>query len=247
VSTRTLLWDGCVNVRDLGGHPTEDGGETRVGAIVRADSVRQLSEEGWDALVDYGIRTVVDLRLHSELEADPPHEPPVELVHVSLFPELDSPHWVEIDAITRATPDHVVRTQSVYLEFLTRFHESFAVAVRAIADARPGGVLVHCQAGKDRTGLLCALLLRLAGVSAEDVADDYALSEENLRAQTEQWVSEADDEAEREWRRRVSATPAEAMLGTVQELERRYGGVREYLLAGGASEHDVDGARARLR
>ena len=80
--SRDLVWDGLLNVRDLGGHPTEDGAETRFGAIVRADSVRQLSDEGWGALVDYGIRTVVDLRGEQELEADPPAEVPIEVLHV---------------------------------------------------------------------------------------------------------------------------------------------------------------------
>ena len=77
-----LAWEGCLNVRDLGGHRTEDGGETSYGAIVRADSVHQLTEAGWEALVAYGIRTVVDLRGHHEREGDPPSELPVEVVHV---------------------------------------------------------------------------------------------------------------------------------------------------------------------
>ena len=70
--SRDLVWDGLLNVRDLGGHPTEDGGETKFDSVVRADSVRQLSEDGWRALVDYGMKTVVDLRTNEELEADPP-------------------------------------------------------------------------------------------------------------------------------------------------------------------------------
>ncbi len=75
--SRNLVWDGCVNVRDLGGHPTEGGRETHYGRIVRADTVRTLSEEGWRALLDYGIRTVVDLRTDRELEEDAPAELPV--------------------------------------------------------------------------------------------------------------------------------------------------------------------------
>src|SRR5262245_29445429 len=79
---RELVWDGCLNVRDLGGHRTVDGSETRYGSVVRADSVRQLTDEGWTAAVDYGVRTVVDLREGGELEADPPGDVPVEVVHV---------------------------------------------------------------------------------------------------------------------------------------------------------------------
>ena len=66
LGARDLLWDGCLNVRDLGGHPTEDGGETLFGAIVRADSLERLREAGWRALVEYGVRTIIDLRLDEE-------------------------------------------------------------------------------------------------------------------------------------------------------------------------------------
>ena len=72
--SRDLTWDGLLNVRDLGGHQTEDGGETRYGEVVRADSLHQLTEDGWQSVVDYGIRTVVDLRMDDEREGDPPPE-----------------------------------------------------------------------------------------------------------------------------------------------------------------------------
>jgi len=83
--TRDLTWDGCLNVRDLGGLPTEDGGETRFDAVVRADSIGRLSDAGWAALAGYGVRRIVDLRWRDELEGDPPRALPVEVVHVSLF------------------------------------------------------------------------------------------------------------------------------------------------------------------
>ena len=70
--SRDLAWEGCLNVRDLGGHPTEDGGETRFGAYVRADNLERLTAAGWQALIDYGVRTVVDLRLAGERGDAPP-------------------------------------------------------------------------------------------------------------------------------------------------------------------------------
>jgi protein tyrosine/serine phosphatase len=106
--------------------------------------------------------------------------------------------------------------------------------------------VVHCVGGKDRTGLLCAFILHLAGVAIEDIAADYALSEERLRPRHEMWLAEAESEAEREWIRRVSRTPAEAMAGVFSELERRYGGVRAFLRGGGATEEDLELAAARL-
>lgn len=243
---RALTWDGCLNVRDLGGHATEDGELTRFGRIVRADSVRHLSDAGWAALVDYGIRTVVDLRYHTELEADPPRELDVDVVHLSLFGEPDNARWVELDALGTAAGDDAGFTRVVYLEVLEEHRTNVAHAIATVGRAPAGGVVVHCHAGKDRTGLVTALLLRLAGVSRQDVADDYAVSERNLAPLNEAWIAEAHDESERARRRRISATPSEAMNGVLDELERRYGDIRRYLRAGGATDDVLDAARDRL-
>ncbi len=243
---RALAWDGCLNVRDLGGHRTEEGRETRFGAVVRADSVRKLSAAGWETLTSYGVGRIVDLRLDEELEADPPRELPVEVVHVSLFGAPDPETWAEIDAIAAAAPGAVEAQRDVYLEFLSRWPSNFAAAVRAVARAPAGCVVVHCQGGKDRTGLVAALLLRLAGVSVDDIAADYSLSAANLRAIHDEWVAAADDEAERDRRLRISSTPAETMEHVLAELERRHGDVASYLRAAGAATADLEAVRARL-
>ncbi|HSC51762.1 MAG TPA: tyrosine-protein phosphatase, partial [Gaiellaceae bacterium] len=121
--SRDLVWDGCLNVRDLGGLPTADGGETRFGSIVRADSVRQLSDDGWRALVGHGVRTVIDLRGDHERDDDPPAELPVEVVHVP-FMEANDAEWDEIaeelEAAASAAPDDATATRDVYLIFLER-------------------------------------------------------------------------------------------------------------------------------
>jgi protein tyrosine/serine phosphatase len=243
---RTLTWDGCVNVRDLGGHATADGRTTRFGAVVRADSVRALSDAGWDALLTYGISRIVDLRLRSELALDPPRDLSVEVVHVPLMHELDDEEWVEIDEIGDAQPDAASSTRAVYLEFLERRRPQFGEAIAAVAHAPEGTVVVHCHGGKDRTGLVVALLLRLVGVDLEIIAADYALSGRNLRESTAAWVAAADDDVERERRRRIGTAPAEAMLAVLEELERRYGSVRDYLGAVGLSAETIDAAAARL-
>jgi protein-tyrosine phosphatase len=242
---RHLAWDGCLNVRDLGGHPTGDGGATRFGSIVRADSIRQLSEAGWEELVDYGVVTIVDLRGGDELAADPPAELPVHVVHVPFFTD-DEEAWAEIEAAGTAAPSAAAATRDVYLVFLERFRVNVAAAVVAVAWAPSGTVLVHCVGGKDRTGLLTALLLRLAGVGHADIAADYALSEQRLRPRHDAWLAEAETEEERQRIRRISATPAEAMTGVLEELERRYGSVEAYLQAGGVMEAELDRIRERL-
>ena len=243
---RNLAWDGLLNARDLGGHPTEDGDATRWGSIVRADSVRQLTEEGWRAVVDYGVRTVVDLRSDEELATDPPAELPVDAIHVSFF--ADRPDvFEEVEAASERATSHAEATREVYLIFLEHFRANVAAAIRAVGNAPEGGVVVHCHGGKDRTGLVTAFLLRIAGVPIAEIAADYALSEERLRTRHEQWFARAADEAELARLHRIAATPESSMVEVLEELERRYGSIEGYLRAGGATEEDLDRARARLR
>jgi protein-tyrosine phosphatase len=244
--SRDLVWDGLLNVRDLGGHPTEDGGETQFGRIVRADAIRRLSKEGWQALLDYGIRTIVDLRMDEERQADPPAELPITTVHVP-FLEEDDEVFREVEEAATSAPDHAASTRDVYLIFLERFRANVAAGITAIAEADDGGVVVHCMGGKDRTGLATALLLRMSGVGIDEIAADYALSEERLRPRHDAWLAEAESEAERERLRRIQATPAKSMVEVLVELERRYGSVEGYLRAGGAPPDIGERVRARLR
>src|SRR6266508_2668458 len=112
--SRDLRWDGCLNVRDLGGHRTEDGAETLFGRVVRADSLRQLTDRGWEAAVDYGITTVVELRGDHECDADPPRELTTEVLHVP-FMEANQREWEEIEEeierIKLRAGDALTRTQ----------------------------------------------------------------------------------------------------------------------------------------
>jgi protein-tyrosine phosphatase len=247
---RDLVWDGCLNVRELGGLPTAGGGETRRGSIVRADSVHQLSEAGWQALVDHGVRTVIDLRGDHEREDDPPAELPVEVVHVPFMAASDA-DWEEIaeeiETASDAAPDVATSTRDVYLIFLERFRDNVAAAVRAVARAPEGGIVIHCVGGKDRTGLLVAFLLHLAGVADDEIAADYALSEERLLPRHETWFAAAQTEEELERLQRIAQTPAASMAGVFTELERRYGGVEGYLRQAGVSDEELELARARLR
>jgi protein-tyrosine phosphatase len=245
VRDRTLAWDGCLNVRDLGGFATEDGGETRWGGVVRADSVRELTASGWEALASHGVRTIVDLRSHDERAEDHADEPPVGVVHVSVMAEPGDPAYAGMGAA--AAEAGARGTEVFYLEALDRWGDRFAAAVKAVADAPAGGVAIHCQAGKDRTGLVAAFLLRLAGVPAADVSTDYSLSSENLRSRWLPWVEEATDEDDRAFRLRVSSTPAEAMLGVLEAVEHEHGSVAGFLIARGLDEDTVARAAARLR
>jgi len=242
--TRTLIWDGLENVRDLGGIPTEDGSSTRYGAFVRADNVRRLRDAR--TLVDYGITRVVDLRFPAELQEDVLDALPVEVTHVSLLGEWDDDYAEALKARMSATdPAEYLRWS--YLDFLDRFRPNFGVALGLIADAPPGVVCVHCVGGRDRTGLISALVLRLVGVSVADVGRDYAESETRLADSHARWVAKAADAQERAYRIVFAHAPAIVMEQVLAALEEEHGSVRGYLLAAGAEAAALDRLRARLR
>ena len=245
-----LEWDGCVNVRDLGGLRTESGQTTALGRVVRSDNVRRLSDAGWHALANHGVGRIVDLRWPEELAEDQPRDVDVEVVHVSVLGagllEETSEYVKELDAHLDSVDDVADHYAWSYVDFLERYRDRFGRAFAAIADAPDGAVVVHCAGGKDRTGLVAAILLRLVGVSIDDVAADYARSQANLAPTLERWADDADDDVTRTRRLKLSQTPADGMRRALEELEHRYGDVASYLRAAGLTEAQVDRLRERL-
>jgi protein-tyrosine phosphatase len=238
--TRRLAWEGLLNARDLGGYPAAGGRETRWGAVVRSDSLAALTEAGRAALAGYGVRAVVDLRLPDELARHPnpfasPGDHGIAYTNVSI-----------LDPAAGYPPETLTLAEN-YLWTLDRFAGYVAEVMAAIANAPSGGVLVHCAAGKDRTGLVSALLLGLVGVPASTIAADYALTAELLRPRDTEWLEHGPgDRAEREALLARFAPTAEVMLEVLDGLDRRYGGVEGYLAAAGVSPADLARLRERL-
>jgi protein tyrosine/serine phosphatase len=115
-----------------------------------------------------------------------------------------------------------------------------------MADAAPGAVLVHCAAGKDRTGLVVALALSVAGADDETIAADYAVTGERLAPFVEKYLATIEDEKQRAFWRGHQGTPMEFMLDVLDHLERTYGGVEPYLRAGGLTDEQLRALRERL-
>jgi protein-tyrosine phosphatase len=243
---RSLAWDGCFNVRDLGGLETAAGGRTRHGTVVRSDNVRRLTARGWDAALAHGVRRVVDLRFENEEPGEPDAH---EAVEVFALP-LHGPHR---PADTEAFEQRLSEADDVapvftagYIRMLER-SDRVGAAVAAVADADPEHcVVVHCFAGKDRTGLVSAILLSLAGVTDEVVAADYAASDPGVAHLCEGWFASAGSAAERELRRRLCSSPEDAMLGALGWLRESAGGAERYLRTAGLDEQQIERLRLRL-
>lgn len=245
VSARDLPWEGCLNVRDLGGLPVAHGGLTRSGVVVRADNVRRLTDAGWESALHFGVRRVVDLRFPGEEPHEPAAHVDVEVVAVSLFGDHDPAQERAFDERVRDGEDIAALFAEMYVGTLERNGDRVAAAVSAVAEA-DGAVVVHCFAGKDRTGLVSALLLSVAGVPDDAVAADYALSEPNITRLFEDWVAAAVDADEHRLRTRVLQSPAAAMAGVLRWLRESAGGVDAYLREAGVDAAVLRHLCARL-
>jgi protein tyrosine/serine phosphatase len=226
----TLSWSGCTNVRDLGGLPVEGGGTVRHRTLVRADSLTRLDEAGLRALDAYGVARVIDLR--AEAEAASPAHP------YAGAPSYRNEPWLDVSLDADAT------LVDFYLGSLDRNTARIASVVRSFVDAPSGAVVVHCAAGKDRTGIVVALLLLAAGVPRRHVVDDYALSESALQVDR---LLAGLPPADRERVEAFSRSRPETLGAALAHLDERYGGAPAYLRDPcGLSENELTAVRTRL-
>ncbi len=233
---RNLDWAGCFNVRDLGGLPAAGGRETLRGSIVRADSLERLTDAGWAALLEHGVRTVVDLRNDAERGQD--HSPrPAEIQTVNL--PLNPDRHGRLPPVAERGLEF--RTPLYYRAHLQRFPELTAAVLSAIAQAPPGGVAFHCVAGRDRSGLTAMALLALAGVEPQQIAEDYAISRERLAPAFAALGREDEGLAIDAFLQERGTSATEIILATLASLD-----VEAQLRSGGLGQRDLEVLRERL-
>ena len=188
---------------------------------MRGDSAHRLTAAGWSALRAHGVRTIVDLRDPTEHTVDAaPRAADLTTIELPLEDRTDAAFWDRWR--------HLSGTPLYYRAFLDRWPERFAAVVAAIAEAEPGGVLVHCAAGRDRTGLVTLLLLALLGVPAEEIAADYALSADRLRLRFAAEGREDEDLVTQEHLRQANTSARETILTLLTAFD-----APAYLRAGG--------------
>jgi protein tyrosine/serine phosphatase len=273
-STRTDRWlrlDGTTNTRDLGGLPTSDGGLTVPGRILRSDNLQTLSEDDVRRLVDeVRLREVIDLRTSGEILLEgrgPLRElPQVVHRHFTLIPERG--HYTDVFAVEEAEVGELPAdwTETLlprqlggpedpeppavrsYLGYLGDRGEAVVGALRALAEGGPGAAVVHCAAGKDRTGVVVALALAVAGVPHEEIVADYAMTADVIEALVAKLKASPTYAQDMDRRDIASHTPRAATMDRVLTLlDEQHGGPIGWLDAHGFGEADRAALRARLR
>jgi protein-tyrosine phosphatase len=248
--------DGAVNVRDLGGLPTVDGEKTAAGRLLRGDNLQDLSAADVTKLAgEIGVSTVVDLRTNAELGSLGPAPldavPGVSHLHFPVLLELRSDPNVIAEAIRGRTERDQARYPANpeaghYLGYLEERPDQVAAAVRAIATA-PGAAIVHCAAGKDRTGVITALALSAVGVLSDAIVADYTATNERLTQIFARLTGAAIYAADLDGRPLDAhrARP-ETMTDFLSVLDTRYGGATGWLASNGFTAEDLTSLRAKL-
>ncbi len=212
--------------------------------LVRSDNIGFLNAAGREAMHAYGMSTVIDLRSDSELTgASDPRFPrdPDKKERVAGVTYL---HRALVDDASMRKLGEASNMFDRYLLMLNRRPQAFCGIFTSIAEA-DGGALFHCFAGKDRTGLVAAMLLEMAGVPPDCIADDFGETDLQLADQYETWISEAAPEKRAEMREELRCPP-ERILGVLNYLHEKWGGVASYLEASGMTTANIDRVSAKL-
>ena len=234
-SSRNVVWEGAVNARDLGGVTPQ----IRRGRLYRMGRHEWLTDAGWQQAYDDGVRTVIDLRNPGE-RGRRDTDPVLNTSVLDRFRVLNCPTEDQSDEDFMQLVGPYLNSPEYYRENLHRWPGKIAAVVRAIAEAE-GAVVVHCAAGRDRTGMVTAVLLALMGVPPEDIADDYALAvqgiNEHHRSQKRPREQPKSPEQLQEWISRARAHLLDLLEGFDAE---------SYLRSAGLSAEDIEAVRARL-
>ena len=256
--------EGLANLRDVGGLPTDDGGTIAPGRLLRSDNLQTLTDADQRRLLGLGLTDVIDLRSGYEAEQEGPgplSASGVRIQQFSLFrewqpgvgeekpdvrPEVlpeEALPWV--DLMPEAELDDVLA--STYFSYLLERPDSVVAALRAIA-AAPGAALVHCAAGKDRTGTIVALALSVAGAQRDAIVADYAATSERIERIIDR-LMQSPTYVDNLRGRPMSShlTHPETMITLLSHIDDTFGGVEEMLIKMGWTDEDSDRLRTKLR
>ncbi len=241
--SRTLEIDGGYNLRDLGDYPTRHQRFTRRRVLIRGGNLDKVSDAGQQQLLDYGVRTIIDLRDEWEVEKYP-----------TLFSQKRPINYLNLPLIGARLADDAAWTalaQDVslatwYVRYVEHCQIQIGEIIAAVAES-PAATLFHCHAGKDRTGIIAALLLGAVGVSKQAIIEDYVQTSSQITHLTEAWRAYAVQNGhDLERLKRESASEPETMHSLLNYLHEQYGGVTGYLKTCGVSVKHLERLRTQF-
>ena len=221
-ASRLIPLAGTVNFRDVGGYQSSDGRFIRWGRLYRADSLNNLTDEDRDEIRHLGVATVIDLRSSAEVESGrfPIEDIPVDFHHLPLVDEVADPESFAM------TPGLLA---AMYVDMLDEAGEHITTAIEVLANPASQPAIIHCTAGKDRTGVLIALILGLLGISEEVIVEDYAMSAKSMHKLKERLAERYPDFADQILAAddMFSAAPAN-MENLLTVIDERWGSIEGY-------------------
>jgi protein-tyrosine phosphatase len=240
---RKVSVEGCLNFRDLGGYPTDSGGTLRWRMLFRADGLHALSPRGVAIVRDeIGLGDIIDLRSSAELALDgrgPLEREPIRFHHLPLFDGARTQS-------AGAAPPFGASLADLYFGMIDWARGPIAKVVTVLARTADPAVF-HCAAGKDRTGVISALLLSLLGVREEIIVADYAATREALDAIVERLMaSDGYQGMFEELPPDTLHADPETMEGFLARVQQEFGGMSDYARAIGIADADVERLRARM-
>lgn len=238
MQARDIIISGSFNTRDLGGYATKYGRHVAWRKTFRSGNLASVDQAGIATLKQLNVTRVIDLRSRREREAEPdPFGPDdnIELVDIPLFDDLDPRHMPEGNVLL-----------GLYLQALKTQGQTFVEIVRQIGSSS-GAALFHCTAGKDRTGLVAALLLSLAGAATEDIITDYAMTADRIRPLLDglETTAKTINVNEAELAPLLDCNPS-TMRQTLGWLDENYHGAENYLRSHGLADGDLNLVRTHL-
>jgi hypothetical protein len=236
-----MRFEGLDNVRDVGGLPLRDGGSTRSGVLLRSAALHWATPADVRRLVDeFGLRLVLDLRTPREIDRDGPT--PVATAGVETVA-------LNLIGASRELPETGDDTDPLlrnYLGYLDDQPANVVEAVRLLAAPDAGPALVHCAAGKDRTGVLVAIVLEVAGVDRAAVVEDYAESSAQIEALFRRWTTASGEPMPAADAMQPHHPRAEVMEAVLTRLDTEHGGAAGWLIERGLDDAALDRLRTRL-
>ena len=244
---RRLPVEGMCNARELGGFPTLDGRMTSYGRFIRSEVPRAVTRRGLDFLRDYGVTVSIDLRGPQEIKRIPnllAGEPWAEFINIPVYNKQVA------GATVKSSPDRFVKWPELYISMIDSQMDWVRDIFETLAEkTSAGAVMFNCTTGKDRTGIIAALLLALAGVSYYDIVADYCVSQVYMRPAYAEifgtWEPDPDFE-DLGLDDPFFKTVPENMASLLIHIDNMYGDVPQYLKQCGISESALDRLRGAL-